>query len=190
MIKLSIIHFPKGIRLDESSKHRAHTFATKPPYASSATNLPKAYTVSFINLSLTPEQEQEFLQLVRQHQQMENGFNTANRLNMGHNATATKLTYKTAYKEQGKALRGLRLMSSYIYNLSSTKHYVSKIQILTSRETDVTGLLCQGLLDKEIADLLHISINTVRNHLKNIYTKLGTKNRSETLGILLSVYLK
>ena len=41
--------------------------------------------------------------------------------------------------------------------------------------------LSRGALDKEIADLLSISIWTVHNHLKNIYEKLGVQNRTEAV---------
>ena len=41
--------------------------------------------------------------------------------------------------------------------------------------------LTQGLGDKAIADILHISIPTVRFHLKNIYAKLHVNSRSEAV---------
>ncbi len=49
---------------------------------------------------------------------------------------------------------------------------------LTPRETDVLQGIAQGLLNKEIADRLHISINTVLTHRKNITAKLGIKTVS------------
>jgi len=52
---------------------------------------------------------------------------------------------------------------------------------LTEREGDVFGLLAQGKSNKEIAAALTISENTVRHHLKNIYTKLQMTTRSEAI---------
>ncbi|MBO7255530.1 MAG: response regulator transcription factor [Paludibacteraceae bacterium] len=46
---------------------------------------------------------------------------------------------------------------------------------LTSRETDVLTLMVKGLLNKEIADKLNISIHTVITHRKNIVRKTGIK---------------
>ncbi len=46
---------------------------------------------------------------------------------------------------------------------------------LSSRETDVLKLLVKGLLNKEIADRLNISIHTVMSHRKNIIRKTGIK---------------
>lgn len=49
-------------------------------------------------------------------------------------------------------------------------------EILSERETDVLKLLASGLSNKEIADKLNISINTVITHRKNISQKTGIKS--------------
>lgn len=49
---------------------------------------------------------------------------------------------------------------------------------LSARETDVLRLVAQGMTNKEIADNLNISINTVLSHRKNISAKLGIKSVS------------
>lgn len=46
---------------------------------------------------------------------------------------------------------------------------------LTPRETEVLALVAQGKINKEIADLLEISFQTVLTHRKNISAKLGIK---------------
>lgn len=51
-------------------------------------------------------------------------------------------------------------------------------EILSERETDVLKLLATGLTNKEIADKLNISINTVITHRKNITQKTGIKSVS------------
>jgi DNA-binding CsgD family transcriptional regulator len=50
---------------------------------------------------------------------------------------------------------------------------------LGRRESEVTDLVCKGLRNSEIAPLLGISPNTVRNILVNIFRKLGVTTRSE-----------
>lgn len=49
---------------------------------------------------------------------------------------------------------------------------------LSSRETDVLQLIVKGITNKEIADKLNISLNTVLSHRKNITAKLGIKTVS------------
>lgn len=49
---------------------------------------------------------------------------------------------------------------------------------LSSREKEVLKLVAQGNINKEIADRLCISINTVITHRKNIASKLGIKSAS------------
>lgn len=52
---------------------------------------------------------------------------------------------------------------------------------LTAREKEVLELLSKGLLYKEIAAQLSISIDTVKRHCFNIYEKLHVSNRTEAL---------
>jgi DNA-binding NarL/FixJ family response regulator len=52
---------------------------------------------------------------------------------------------------------------------------------LTFREREVVQLLTKGLLDKQIADQLAISLQTVNSHLKHIYAKLGVRSRTEAV---------
>ena len=53
--------------------------------------------------------------------------------------------------------------------------------LLGRRENDILQLLAQGLLYKEIANKLSISVGTVRQHIHNIYEKLHVQNRTEAL---------
>ena len=50
---------------------------------------------------------------------------------------------------------------------------------LTPREEEVLRLVAQGFINKEIADQLGVSIETVRQHLKNSYAKLHVRTRTE-----------
>ena len=47
---------------------------------------------------------------------------------------------------------------------------------LTKRETDILILVAKGMMSKEIADKLNISIHTVISHRKNITKKTGIKS--------------
>ena len=50
---------------------------------------------------------------------------------------------------------------------------------LSKRETEILERLCEGLANKEIADRLDISVETVRVHLKHVYEKLHVRSRTE-----------
>jgi DNA-binding NarL/FixJ family response regulator len=50
---------------------------------------------------------------------------------------------------------------------------------LSRREGEILELLCQGDGNKEIADRLNLSVETIRTHLKRIYEKLHVRCRTE-----------
>jgi two-component system NarL family response regulator len=52
---------------------------------------------------------------------------------------------------------------------------------LTDREMQVLRLVAQGLNNKDIADQLFISENTVKNHIRNILDKLHLHSRMEAV---------
>lgn len=52
---------------------------------------------------------------------------------------------------------------------------------LTTREREVLDLMAEGLLYKEAADRLGLSVDTIRAHLRNIYKKLRVRNRTEAI---------
>jgi LuxR family maltose regulon positive regulatory protein len=55
------------------------------------------------------------------------------------------------------------------------------VEPLTERELDVLRLIAEGLKYKEIAGSLFISLNTVRFHVKAIYSKLGVNTRAQAI---------
>jgi DNA-binding NarL/FixJ family response regulator len=60
-------------------------------------------------------------------------------------------------------------------------HADKEIEKLSKREREVLEHLAQGIPYKEIADVLSLSIDTVRMHIKGIYAKLHVHSRGEAV---------
>jgi len=71
--------------------------------------------------------------------------------------------------------------SEFATKSQSSEELLNWRQILTNREYEILLLLKERLRDKEIADQLCISTETVKSHLKNIYSKLYANNRRDAI---------
>ena len=56
---------------------------------------------------------------------------------------------------------------------------------LTTREKEVLDGLSRGMMNKELADSLKLSVATVRTHIQNIYEKLQVNTRVEAVNLYL-----
>lgn len=54
---------------------------------------------------------------------------------------------------------------------------------LTDREKEILLLVSKGCSNIEIADMTHLSPNTVKNHLKNLFEAIGAADRAEAVAI-------
>jgi len=88
------------------------------------------------------------------------------------------------------------VLSVYLYYFISRRYFLTyemtsglpdaKVKQLgvSEREAQIINLLVEGLSNQEIAKELFISPNTVKTHIKNIYTKLGVSNRLQLFNLL------
>ncbi|MGB8644412.1 MAG: response regulator transcription factor [Anaerolineae bacterium] len=78
----------------------------------------------------------------------------------------------------GRALATLPAAGDAGPSAESARAEGSELAALTEREREVLELLARGLTNKEIAEALVITPNTVKQHLKAIFEKLGVHTRS------------
>jgi DNA-binding NarL/FixJ family response regulator len=87
-------------------------------------------------------------------------------------------------------LRRLQPLLEHVYveahepSLASDRHGALLMVTLTAREAEVAELVGAGATNAEIARALYMSLGTVKTHLRQIYSKLGVRNRTQ-LAILL-----
>jgi DNA-binding NarL/FixJ family response regulator len=61
----------------------------------------------------------------------------------------------------------------------SIEHPVGESTALTAREKDVLSLVAEGATNQEIAESLHVSVHTVKSHMRKILAKLHLDRRYE-----------
>ena len=61
------------------------------------------------------------------------------------------------------------------------KQSIDDVELLTPKEKEILKALSKGLRYKEIAFEMHISIETVRSHVRHTYEKLHVQSRTEAL---------
>jgi LuxR family transcriptional regulator, maltose regulon positive regulatory protein len=71
------------------------------------------------------------------------------------------------------------LLAAYGADLASATEDASLPEPLSDREQEVLSLLAAGLTNREIAEALVISPETVKKHTGSIFAKLGVGNRTE-----------
>lgn len=71
------------------------------------------------------------------------------------------------------------------------KHRLRQIHLLlkqlTKRESEVLQLVIRGRHNKDIADELHISLETVKSHRKKIVSKIGLQKVNDLLNVLYEI---
>jgi DNA-binding NarL/FixJ family response regulator len=58
---------------------------------------------------------------------------------------------------------------------------------ITGMEYEVVKLIWKGLKNQEIADELFLSINTIKTHISNLYTKTDTNNKGSIISFIRSI---
>jgi two-component system, NarL family, nitrate/nitrite response regulator NarL len=100
----------------------------------------------------------------------------------------TELLYKSIRKvHAGEIWLDSHTTAAVVRQFASAEDYAPATQNgrsrertpLSQREREIVGLVAQGFKNKEMAEKMFISEQTVKNHLHNIFDKLGVSDRLE-----------
>jgi DNA-binding NarL/FixJ family response regulator len=70
-------------------------------------------------------------------------------------------------------------MTRALAHPAAQRERTAPVEALTHREVDVLRLLAKGNTNRQIAELLNLSIRTVESHRANLMGKLGLASRVE-----------
>ena len=62
-----------------------------------------------------------------------------------------------------------------------TPDWPGRAEGLSDRESEVLGLICQGLSNQQVAQKLYLSINSVKTYIRMLYRKIGAESRSQAV---------
>jgi len=90
------------------------------------------------------------------------------------------------------AIRSLRTKGQVVNDLIKdandkeiqTVHLIQIWETLTPRQKEVTAYICHGFTNKQIAERLFISTETVKTHVKNVFRKFNVHRKDELRGLL------
>lgn len=91
------------------------------------------------------------------------------------------MSYPTSDKVGNAYIKMLDTGTVYEFIPSSQKFVEVKTQKLTSKADMIIKLASNGKTEAEMADELGISINTVKYHKKQLFTRIGVKNIAEAI---------
>lgn len=92
------------------------------------------------------------------------------------NTSSTLLKKAIKAVANGEVWMERRCMKNFIEKSRSLLHMVEE-KGLSKREKEIVSLIAKGYSNKDIAEQLYRSEQTVKSHLNKIYRKLGVKNR-------------
>ena|ERR1022692_4880400 len=85
---------------------------------------------------------------------------------------------------EGGAPMSAAIAKRVISSFQLTENTISKHALLSKREMEVLLLLSSGLLYKEAANKLGLSVETIRSHCRNIYEKLHVNTKLEAVNMV------
>lgn len=129
--------------------------------------------------------------------------------------TNSNFIFLTSYSDQGTLARVTKtnpsgyivkpfnkeqLLSTIILTITNRKGRHTKVTLemineftaskVSEREYEIIEYICAGKRNAEIAEICFLSINTVKYHIKQIFSRLGVKSRMELLSLIRDIQKK
>ncbi|UPA31273.1 response regulator transcription factor [Terrisporobacter glycolicus] len=140
------------------------------------------YEEELSNLILIKEKYEHIKMIVYDRSKSSRNFSKIARYNIEGYITEIsekeELIYLLNRVYKNKKYYDLDIMEDMIHNSSEKNYITSK---LTNREQEILEKVGVGYTNKEIANRLYISVNTVKKHISNILYKLDMKNRKDLI---------
>lgn len=95
--------------------------------------------------------------------------------------------FSSELEELKLLLPPINLIYKYICKNQTKIESINKFDTLTSREKEISSLLCSGVPINKISTYCNISTATVRKHIENIYKKVGVNSLQEFLILMLKI---
>ena len=96
------------------------------------------------------------------------------------NSTASKIIESLNELHQGGSPMNAEIAKKLVVRFQKTPFSQNEYH-LTPKEQQVLELMAKGYLYKEIADELNNTVNTIKQHIRNIYEKLHVQNKAEAI---------
>jgi DNA-binding NarL/FixJ family response regulator len=102
------------------------------------------------------------------------------------NSSPAKIIESLRELHQGGSPMNAEIAKKLVVRFQKTSNAANEYH-LTPKEQQVLELMAKGYLYKEIADELNNTVNTIKQHIRNIYEKLHVQNKAEAIS---KVFLK
>ena len=67
--------------------------------------------------------------------------------------------------------------------IGNTLEADAEVRDLSERQLEILGYIAKGLSNREIAEVMHVSLDCIKAHLKTAFAKLGVASRSEAAAL-------
>ena len=98
--------------------------------------------------------------------------------------TSSQIVHAIRTIRNGESIIDRQVLRDSLRALSATTKAASStdnldIPSLTEQEVRILTLIAEGLTNSDIAEVLTVSLNTVKTHVRNIFVKLGVSDRTQ-----------